>query len=90
MDDWNITRNQGKEIIIQVFSHILSQRMNVNAHELCIRMSSEANYNKIFIYRCGKRRNLNNFMKVEFNGLQSFLKNNANIFEIVDNKIRLK
>lgn len=89
-DDWNITRKQGKDLIIRVFEHILMNRKNVNEHELCIRMSSETNHNNIYLYRGTKRRNLNNFMKVEFDGLHKFIKENEDLFDLENGIIRMK
>ena len=89
-NEWNITDNEGKELIIKVFTYILQNRTNVNEHELCIRMSTETNYNNIYILKNGKRRNLNNLMKIKFNGLHSFLKETENIFSYNNGIIRLK
>ena len=90
MDDWNLTRKEGENLIIDVFKNILINRTNVNEHELCLRMSYETNLNKIYIFRNGKRRNLNNFMKVEFDGLHNFLKTHEKIFEFKNKIITLK
>lgn len=89
-NDWNITRSEAKDLIINIFKHILENRTNVSEHELCIRMSTETNYNNILILRNGKKRNLNNLMKVEFDGLHSFLKENKKIFSLNNGIIKLK
>jgi len=85
-NDWSISRKEGKELIIEVFKNIIEENDNVDIHTMCVLMSKELNYNGFFIYRNGKRRNLNNYMKIEFEGIHSFLKKNENIFKIVNDR----
>ena len=90
MGVWSISKIDAESLIIQVFCQILEGRNNVNEHELCVRMSTDTNYNKIRIYKNGKRRNLNNLMKQMFNGLTNFLKKNDSKFSFKNKIIRLK
>ena len=84
-NDWNITRKQGEELLIEIIKNILEENDNVTIHRLCILMSKELNYNNIHIFRNGKKRNLNNYMKIEFEGIHSFLNKYSNLFKIIDN-----
>lgn len=87
--DWNISRKEGELLLINIFQNLLEENIEMTIHEICIMMSKELNNNNIKLFRNNKRRNLNNYMKIEFEGIHNFLNNHKNIFNLNDNIITL-
>ena len=87
--DWNISRKEGELLLINVFKNLLEEYNNMTIHEICVMMSKELNNNNIKLFRNNKRRNLNNYMKIEFEGIHNFLNSHKNIFNLNDNIITL-
>lgn len=87
--DWNISRKEGELLLINVFQNLLEENIKMTIHEICVMMSKELNNNNIKLFRNNKRRNLNNYMKIEFEGIHNFLNNHKNIFNLNDNIITL-
>ena len=81
IEEWNITEEEGEELIIEIFKEILKIKDHeVSEDFLCKSMSKFANYNDVQLRKNDKVRNLNTFMKNIFGGLYKFLDKHSSLF----------
>ena len=77
---WNISKEEGKEIISSKIKEILSDKGEMELSELSFFIQSRSR--DITIENNKKKKNLLNFIRTVFGGLRNFLENNNEGYEI--------
>ena len=71
-NEWNITDDQGKTIIINLLDKLVNKK-NIDFQILPQLLKKTCNKDGIKIKRNGKRRNINNYIKVKYGGFYNLL-----------------
>ena len=83
---WNISKNQGKNYMIEYISIILSERNNnsIDLYELLLLLPKRTNH--LNIKNNKKKKNILNFIRNNYGDINQFIKNETE-FEIKNNII---
>ena len=84
MNNWNIDDQEGKQILIELIKDLIDNG-NVEIQNLSYLIKKQSQKKNIIIKKNGKKRNINNYIKIKYGNLYKLLIELNHIFCIKDN-----